>query len=213
MSFLCNFSFDFELLHGIVWSGLYTSHLDSSSLTYVTSSMFSIRTRRLPLSPFQFTQRARLSNALDRIKQTQPLLKASSKNIQILNQPTEFYATLLESRTFSFRLWFKLTELCLFPQNKIKSAKRRIFLSSLYVGHDEHELVRTLSYTITHSWWHQLNKWIVESLGNGFANTTWSSSNPPTGLLSIDQTWTRLYCQRFTSSPKGASGEVQSAFI
>ncbi|CCA67064.1 related to PGS1-phosphatidylglycerophosphate synthase [Serendipita indica DSM 11827] len=64
-----------------------------------------------------------ISNALRQIQTQQPSLAVDSSQVKILNLPQEFYSTLLE---------------------RIKNAKSRIFLSSLYVGHDEHELLHAL---------------------------------------------------------------------
>ncbi|PVF95578.1 phospholipase D/nuclease [Serendipita vermifera] len=64
-----------------------------------------------------------ISIALDKIKETQPTIQATSKNIEILKTPTQFYSTLLDN---------------------IRKAEKRIFLSSLYVGHDEYELLQAI---------------------------------------------------------------------
>ncbi|KAG8849739.1 CDP-diacylglycerol--glycerol-3-phosphate 3-phosphatidyltransferase [Serendipita sp. 405] len=82
--------------------------------------------RRSPFSlhSLHFVRRnATLSNVLKKIRLTQPSIKADSRQIEVLNNPQQFYTSLLDG---------------------IKRARERIFLSSLYVGHDEHELVRDI---------------------------------------------------------------------
>ncbi|KAK3325967.1 hypothetical protein B0H66DRAFT_472420 [Apodospora peruviana] len=61
---------------------------------------------------------------LDRIA---PSFKISGSQIQVLQTPTEFYETL---------------------QDKIRGAERRIFLSTLYIGKSEKELIATLRETL-----------------------------------------------------------------
>lgn len=59
-------------------------------------------------------------NELDRIA---PSFKINGSQIRVLQTPTEFYETL---------------------KDKIRSAERRIFLSTLYIGKSEKELVRSV---------------------------------------------------------------------
>lgn len=54
------------------------------------------------------------------IANVQPTFPLASKNVKILKEPTDFYAELL---------------------NLIRRARRRLFISSLYIGHSETELV------------------------------------------------------------------------
>ncbi|KAF1813267.1 phospholipase D/nuclease [Eremomyces bilateralis CBS 781.70] len=61
-----------------------------------------------------------LTNEIDKLA---PRFELDGSQIQILRTPSEFYETLKE---------------------KIKHAKRRIFLSTLYIGKTEHELIETL---------------------------------------------------------------------
>jgi CDP-diacylglycerol--glycerol-3-phosphate 3-phosphatidyltransferase len=53
-----------------------------------------------------------------------PRVEIEPSNIQILSSPSEFYETL---------------------KRKIKSAKRRVYLSTLYIGKTEHELIATIN--------------------------------------------------------------------
>jgi CDP-diacylglycerol---glycerol-3-phosphate 3-phosphatidyltransferase len=61
---------------------------------------------------------APFTNELDRIA---PSFKIHGSQIRIIKTPTDFYETL---------------------KDKIRSAKRRVFLSTLYIGKSEKELVR-----------------------------------------------------------------------
>jgi CDP-diacylglycerol--glycerol-3-phosphate 3-phosphatidyltransferase len=61
---------------------------------------------------------APFTGELDRIA---PSFRVSGSQIQVLQSPTEFYETL---------------------KDKIRNAERRIFLSTLYIGKSEKELVR-----------------------------------------------------------------------
>jgi phosphatidylserine/phosphatidylglycerophosphate/cardiolipin synthase-like enzyme len=54
-----------------------------------------------------------------------PSFKVNGSQIQVLQSPAEFYETL---------------------KDKIRNAERRIFLSTLYIGKSERELVRTQHY-------------------------------------------------------------------
>ncbi|KZS89970.1 hypothetical protein SISNIDRAFT_444667 [Sistotremastrum niveocremeum HHB9708] len=58
------------------------------------------------------------------IASVQPTFPLASKNVKILKEPTDFYAELL---------------------NLIRRARRRLFISSLYIGHSETELFQTLN--------------------------------------------------------------------
>ena len=60
-------------------------------------------------------------NELDRIA---PSFRISGSQIRVLQSPSEFYETLKE---------------------KIRNAERRIFLSTLYIGKSEQELVSAVS--------------------------------------------------------------------
>ncbi|KAG1808566.1 hypothetical protein EV424DRAFT_1574099 [Suillus variegatus] len=57
------------------------------------------------------------------LAQKQPSFKVASKDVHVLSQPSDFYANLL---------------------NIIRRARRRIFLSSLYIGFSETELINAL---------------------------------------------------------------------
>ncbi|KAG2350074.1 hypothetical protein BDR05DRAFT_995015 [Suillus weaverae] len=60
---------------------------------------------------------------VSRLAQKQPSFKVASKDVHVLSQPSEFYTNLL---------------------NIIRRARRRIFLSSLYIGFSETELINAL---------------------------------------------------------------------
>ena len=68
-----------------------------------------------------------LTTDLDRLA---PRIDIDAGQIEIINSPAEFYETLL---------------------SKIRSAKRRIYLSTLYVGKNEHELVSTIRDALRHN--------------------------------------------------------------
>ncbi|EEQ34073.1 CDP-diacylglycerol--glycerol-3-phosphate 3-phosphatidyltransferase [Microsporum canis] len=65
-----------------------------------------------------------LTVELDRIA---PKFKVQASNIQILNSPAAFYETL---------------------KDKIRNAKRRVYLSTLYIGKTEHELLSVLNESL-----------------------------------------------------------------
>ncbi|KAJ3828828.1 CDP-diacylglycerol-glycerol-3-phosphate 3-phosphatidyltransferase [Lentinula raphanica] len=85
-------------------------------------------TRRLsynnPIWKFQST----LNDLTAELAQHQPKYSISADGIRILSQPSEFYSALL---------------------NMIRSAEERIFLSSLYIGSSESELISTLRQRLT----------------------------------------------------------------
>ncbi|KAG1723708.1 hypothetical protein EDB19DRAFT_348034 [Suillus lakei] len=60
---------------------------------------------------------------VSRLAQKQPSFSVASKDVHVLSQPSEFYTNLL---------------------NIIRRARRRIFLSSLYIGFSETELINAL---------------------------------------------------------------------
>jgi CDP-diacylglycerol--glycerol-3-phosphate 3-phosphatidyltransferase len=64
---------------------------------------------------------AGVASEFDRVA---PRVEIEPSNIQILSSPSEFYETL---------------------KRKIKSAKRRVYLSTLYIGKTEHELIATIN--------------------------------------------------------------------
>ncbi|KAK4501888.1 hypothetical protein PRZ48_007697 [Zasmidium cellare] len=66
------------------------------------------------------SQLAVITNELDKIS---PRFSVPADSIQILKSPSEFYETL---------------------KTKIRNAERRIFLSTLYIGKSEHELIDTI---------------------------------------------------------------------
>ena len=70
---------------------------------------------------------AALTLDLDRLA---PRIDVNADQITILDGPTEFYETL---------------------KSKIRAAKRRIYLSTLYVGKTEHELISTIRYALLHN--------------------------------------------------------------
>jgi len=74
-----------------------------------------------------------LDGQLSRENQTLPRFATDGKRIRLLSEPTEFYRWLLVRRGDSPTLS---------PQDRIHRAKRRIFLSALYIGKEETELVR-----------------------------------------------------------------------
>jgi len=74
------------------------------------------------------------------LAQRQPYFPLSSKNVHILSQPDQFYARLLV-RLCTHEQSVETTNVFLFKEI-IRRARRRIFLSSLYIGSEEHELVR-----------------------------------------------------------------------
>ncbi|RAL10029.1 CDP-diacylglycerol--glycerol-3-phosphate 3-phosphatidyltransferase [Aspergillus homomorphus CBS 101889] len=65
-----------------------------------------------------------ITTELDRIS---PCFEISAERIEILNSPASFYNTL---------------------KSKIRNAKRRIYLSTLYIGKTEHELIATLDQAL-----------------------------------------------------------------
>ena len=68
-----------------------------------------------------------LTSDLDRLA---PRIDISAEQIEILDTPEDFYDTL---------------------KTKIRNAKRRIYLSTLYVGKTEHELISTIRDALLHS--------------------------------------------------------------
>jgi len=77
---------------------------------------------------------ASITNELDKLS---PRFDVPAESIEILRTPAEFYATLKARETLS--TFVSLTDKR--EQAKILNAKRRIYLSTLYVGKSEHELV------------------------------------------------------------------------
>ena len=70
---------------------------------------------------------AALTSDLDRLA---PRIDINADQISVLDGPKEFYETL---------------------KTKIRAAKRRIYLSTLYVGKTEHELVSTIRHALLHN--------------------------------------------------------------
>ncbi|KAH0371570.1 hypothetical protein KCU65_g1683, partial [Aureobasidium melanogenum] len=67
-----------------------------------------------------------LNTELDKLS---PRFDISSSQIEILRSPSDFYETLKAS-------------------NKIRTAERRIYLSTLYIGKSEHELIQTIQESL-----------------------------------------------------------------
>ncbi|KAF8910525.1 hypothetical protein CPB84DRAFT_1672690 [Gymnopilus junonius] len=61
------------------------------------------------------------------LTRTQPVFQVPPSSIHILKEPSQFYATLLDM---------------------IRNAERRVFLSSLYIGSEEDELISTLAHRL-----------------------------------------------------------------
>jgi len=83
---------------------------------------------------------APFTSELDKIA---PSFQINGSQIEILKTPADFYETL--------KVWFLIRTISTFhikaanygmTQTKIRTAKRRIFLSTLYIGKSERELVR-----------------------------------------------------------------------
>ena len=70
---------------------------------------------------------AALTSDLDRFA---PRIDINAQQITVLDGPKEFYETL---------------------KSKIRAAKRRIYLSTLYVGKTEHELISTIRHALLHN--------------------------------------------------------------
>jgi len=68
----------------------------------------------------------------------QPFFTVSPENVRILGQPSSFYATLLVRALLRFDLSF----ISYILKDMIRGARRRVFISSLYIGSSETELVR-----------------------------------------------------------------------
>ncbi|KAI0077108.1 hypothetical protein K474DRAFT_1771977 [Panus rudis PR-1116 ss-1] len=68
-----------------------------------------------------------LHGLVNKLADSQPCFAMKSGNVQILREPTKFYETLLEM---------------------IRRAKKRIFISSLYIGSEEDELINTLMHAL-----------------------------------------------------------------
>jgi CDP-diacylglycerol--glycerol-3-phosphate 3-phosphatidyltransferase len=82
-----------------------------------------------------------LTVELDRIA---PRFEVQPSHIQILNSPTSFYETLKARNVTLDAKIFKLTK----SQRKIRGAKKRIYLSTLYIGKTEFELIATLNESL-----------------------------------------------------------------
>ncbi|KZP01078.1 hypothetical protein CALVIDRAFT_548029 [Calocera viscosa TUFC12733] len=80
-------------------------------------------TIRNPVNRCTCQQQRRFAQLSDVFPKSHPTFSLSSKDVSILSQPSEFYKTLIDM---------------------IKRAKRRIFISSLYIGTEEIELIETL---------------------------------------------------------------------
>lgn len=78
---------------------------------------------------------ASITSELDKLS---PRFDVPADSIEILRTPKEFYATLKVRSSESLNaLHWLITRI----QDKISNAKHRIYLSTLYVGKSEHELV------------------------------------------------------------------------
>ncbi|KAJ7592660.1 hypothetical protein C8J56DRAFT_822576 [Mycena floridula] len=86
--------------------------------------MLSILRRTVFLSCRRNFSSQALSEFTANVKQSQPCFSIAANNVRILNQPTEFYTLLLDM---------------------IQRAERRIFISSLYIGSKEAELIESLN--------------------------------------------------------------------
>ncbi|KAF8517502.1 hypothetical protein BU17DRAFT_76357 [Hysterangium stoloniferum] len=69
-----------------------------------------------------------LSRLLTTLSHSQPCIPVCAKNVKVLYSPSEFYHTLLDM---------------------IRRAEHRIFLSSLYIGSSEDELLQSLRHSLT----------------------------------------------------------------
>lgn len=84
----------------------------------------------------------RLREFASELAVTQPCLTVSPARTRVLTQPHEFYSTLLVST-----IHLVSSANYNMMQDMIRNARERIFLSSLYIGSSEHELVRVLRST------------------------------------------------------------------
>lgn len=80
-----------------------------------------------PQTPTNAAALASLTSDLDRLA---PRIDINANQIEILDGPKEFYETL---------------------KTKIQNAKRRIYLSTLYIGKTEHELISTIRDALLHN--------------------------------------------------------------
>ena len=86
------------------------------------------------------------TNELDKIA---PKFEIEGSQIHVLRSPSEFYETLKVWRIYKVAGtradWWK--------QTKILSAERQVFLSTLYIGKSEHELVFWSNYAAVDTRW------------------------------------------------------------
>ncbi|GAA5866324.1 hypothetical protein JCM3774_006616 [Rhodotorula dairenensis] len=106
------------------WSVQRTTHLSTGATAAAFHHQTQPRASRPPGPPPEFERHPAFSQ-LDRDLDEAgvPCFPASGHDVRVLNEPAEFYQTLL---------------------SKIRTAKRRIFIASLYIGKEEKELVQTL---------------------------------------------------------------------
>lgn len=116
-----------------------------------TSLSFSLcRTFQVPTDASRIHKRCKSTFAIDPsvrkvasgLAQTQPTFMVSANMIKILREPTEFYGLLLVSShgmSPEFCAHYDI-------ESMIRRAERRIFISSLYIGSAESELVRFTSF-------------------------------------------------------------------
>ncbi|KAI4179847.1 MAG: hypothetical protein L6R41_007603, partial [Letrouitia leprolyta] len=82
-----------------------------------------------PPGPQASTNSSFLAGIKSQLDQSVPRIEIRADQIEVLEGPKEFYETLKE---------------------RIRTAKRRIYLSTLYIGKTEHELVATIHAALTH---------------------------------------------------------------
>ncbi|KAM0746889.1 hypothetical protein T439DRAFT_329578 [Meredithblackwellia eburnea MCA 4105] len=83
--------------------------------------------RQLRLEPLTLEHRHPAFKVLSYELDPLPAFRTNGKDVKVLKEPQQFYRRLLD---------------------KIRRAKRRIFIASLYVGKEEHELITTLHSTL-----------------------------------------------------------------
>lgn len=98
-------------------------------LTGVRSRQFQVKSRRYSStstssSPNGTSPASLLGAFTDELDKIAPRFDIEGSQVKVIRSPADFYKTLKE---------------------KIRSAKSRIFLSTLYIGKTEHELVRLFS--------------------------------------------------------------------
>ena len=90
-----------------------------------------------PTSPNGASEASMLGAFTSELDRIAPKFEIQGSQIQILRTPTEFYETL---KVGGIKV-LEPMKMCWWKQAKILGAENRIFLSTLYIGKTEHELV------------------------------------------------------------------------